>query len=254
MSLNESTTVLADLDKAISLDSSYVKAYTRKFNHLISLGELAMAEQTLEQIRQIDKDNSQIEQLASWISAVKYNDGLYSKAIDKGDYREALHYCDNILKICTRSQSVQLKRAEALAHCLRHEEVIGIVDSILRKDGTNSEAFYIRGLSLYYQDNLEKALAHFEKALKFEPEHLKSIRQLKKARSFRSIKENAKNAVNSCNLSQAVELYKEALNVDPTHRIGNAKVHFNLSIVYGRVRIGIGGVKKLESFPRLVTN
>ena len=246
MSLNEPATVLVDLDKAISLDLSYVKAYTRKFNHLLWLGELATAEQLIDQMRQIDKENSQIEQLAARISAIKYNEGIYNKAIDKGDYREALHYIDNIVKTCGHSQQVQLKRAEALAHCLRHEEVIGIVDSILRKDVTNSEAYFIRGLSLYYQDNLEKALAHFEKALKFEPEHRKSIRFLKMARSFRNIKEQGKSAVSSGDLNKAVEFYKEALNVDPTHRIGNAKVHFNLSIVYGRQKKHKEAIKECD--------
>lgn len=237
MSLSDPDTVLTDLDKAIALDSGYLKAYTRKFNHLLSFGKLDLAEQTVDQIRQIDKDNSQIEQMVSRISSIKYNESVYNKAIDKGDYREALHYVDNILKVCSHSQHVQLKRAEALAFCLRHEEVIGIVDSILRKDVTNSEAYFIRGLSLYYQDNLDKALAHFEKALKLEPEHRKSISFLKKARTFRNIKEQAKTALTKGELTKAIEFYREALNIDPAHRIGNSKCHLNLAIVYGRVRI-----------------
>lgn len=237
MSLGEPDTVLADLDKAITLDSGYLKAYTRKFNHLLSLGELASAEQTVEQIRQIDAKNAQIEQLVSRITSIKYNESVYNKAIDKGDYREALHYIDNIQKVCTHSQHVQLKRAEAMAHCLRHTEVLDVVDLILRKYPTNSEAYYIRGLSLYYQDNMDKALAHFEKALKLEPEHRKSIRFLKKARSFRSLKEQGKDALTKGDLNKAAELYKEVLGVDSTHRIANAKIHLNLSIVYGKVCI-----------------
>lgn len=241
MSLGEPDSVLADLDRAIQLDPSYLKAYSRKFNHLLSLGEFVKAEQIVEQIKRCGRNAAEIENEVSKmnverIGTVKYNQGLYEKAVSKGDYREALHYIETILVTCAHSRDMKLRKAEALAYLLRHEEVINIVDTILRKDGTNSEALFVRGLSLYLQDNVEKAKAHFQKALRFEPEHRKSIEFLKKAKLFQSLKEEGKNAVRNGELAKAIELFQKALGVDGNNKLANAKVHFNLSVVYKRVR------------------
>lgn len=242
MSLAEPDSVLADLDKAIQLDPGYLKAYSRKFNHLLSLGELVKAELIVEQIRRSGKDSGQIEnEIAKMhvdrIGKIKWNQSFYDKAVMKGDYREALHYLDQILSFCSHAQDVKLKKAETLAYLLKHEQVIDIVDSILRRESTNSEAYFIRGLSLYFQDNLDKCIAHFQQALRFEPEHRKSIEFLKKAKQFCNLKEEGKRSVNGGDLKKGIELFQKALCIDVNNKLGNAKVHFNLSVVYRRVRI-----------------
>lgn len=45
---------------------------------------------------------------------------------------------------------------------------------LIRADGTNADAIYVRGLSLYYLDNIEKACAHFQQVLRFAPDHVKA--------------------------------------------------------------------------------
>ena len=237
MSLNELNTVQDDLDKAISLDSGYMKAYTRKFNYLVSIGELVKAEQVVDQIKSFDEDNQQINQLSQKISNIKYNLICYDKAIDKDDHRQALFYIDNVLNLCPSSVHLKLKKAESLAYLSRHDEVINIVDIILRKDSTNSDGYFIRGLSYFYQDNLDKAIAHFQQALRTEPEHKKSRLFFKKAKSIKNLKDQGKDAVTRGDLNKAVEFYKEALSVDLQHKLGNAKLYFNLSVVYGKVCI-----------------
>ena len=234
MGMNEMISILDDLDKAIGLDSGYLKAYTRKFNYLVLIGELKRAEQMIDKIKELDKDNKQIDALATKIANIKYNQSLYEKAIDKKDFREALYYVDNILTICTSSINFKLQRAESLAFLLRHEEVLDVVDAILRKDNTNSEAYFIRGLSLYYQDNLEKAIAHFQQALRTEPEHKKTMAFYKRVKKIKNLKEQGKESVSKNDLNRAVNLYKEALAIDENHKLGNAKLFFNLSVVYGK--------------------
>jgi len=234
MSLNETATVVNDLDKAISLDPGYLKAYTRKFNYLISIGDLSMAKQVIAQIESVDKDNSEVAKLTDRIRNIKYNENCYEKAISKNEHREALFYMDNLLNLCPLSINLKLKKAESLAYLLRHEDVISIVDGILRKDTTNSDGYFIRGLSYFYQDNLEKAIAHFQQALRWEPEHKKSHLFFKRAKLIKQLKEQGKDAVTKGDLNKAIEHYKEALAVDSSNKLGNAKLYFNLSVVYGK--------------------
>ena len=45
---------------------------------------------------------------------------------------------------------------------------------ILRQDSMCADAVYVRGLCLYYQDNVEKAFQHFKQVLVFAPDHTKA--------------------------------------------------------------------------------
>lgn len=50
-----------------------------------------------------------------------------------------------------------------------------MIDSdILRLDQNNPDALLVRGLCLYYQDNIDKAFAHFKQVLVMAPDHVKA--------------------------------------------------------------------------------
>lgn len=49
-----------------------------------------------------------------------------------------------------------------------------VANDILRQDKINADAIYIRGLCLYNNDDFEKALTHFQQALRLAPDHLKA--------------------------------------------------------------------------------
>jgi DnaJ family protein C protein 7 len=38
----------------------------------------------------------------------------------------------------------------------------------------NADAIFIRGLCLYYEDNIDKAFQHFQQVLRLAPDHLKA--------------------------------------------------------------------------------
>lgn len=42
------------------------------------------------------------------------------------------------------------------------------------KEALNSDALFVRGLSLYYQDNIEKAQQHFQQVLRLNPDNSKA--------------------------------------------------------------------------------
>ena len=39
------------------------------------------------------------------------------------------------------------------------------------QDSTNVDAIFVRGLCLYYEDNVDKAFTHFQQVLRFAPDH-----------------------------------------------------------------------------------
>lgn len=49
-----------------------------------------------------------------------------------------------------------------------------ILSDILRMDSTNGDALYVRGLCLYYEDCIDKAVQFFIQALRMAPDHEKA--------------------------------------------------------------------------------
>lgn len=45
---------------------------------------------------------------------------------------------------------------------------------ILRMDSTNADALYVRGICLYYEDCIDKAVQFFVQALRMAPDHDKA--------------------------------------------------------------------------------
>lgn len=49
-----------------------------------------------------------------------------------------------------------------------------LCSDILRMDSTNADALYVRGLCLYYEDCIDKAVQFFVQALRMAPDHDKA--------------------------------------------------------------------------------
>ena len=53
----------------------------------------------------------------------------------------------------------------------RYAESQNIANDLLRSDGTNADAMFVRGLCLYYEDFVDKAFSHFQQVLRLAPDH-----------------------------------------------------------------------------------
>lgn len=62
--------------------------------------------------------------------------------------------------------------------------------SCMMSDSTNADAVYVRGLCLYYGDNLEKGLTHFQRVLTLDPEHKNAKIMRVKAKNLKERREN----------------------------------------------------------------
>merc|ERR1719195_2156080 len=100
----------------------------------------------------------------------------------------------------------------------------------------NADAIYVRGLCLYYEDNVDRAFSHFTQVLRFAPDHVKAKEIYKKAKSLKTKKEEGNTAFKAGNLDEAYRLYSEALQIDPCNRTTNAKLYFNRATVASKLK------------------
>ena len=119
-------------------------------------------------------DNQTFELERTSLEFLDKHESNLRSAFDQKDYRKALYHIDQALKIASASQRLKLSRAECLAYLGRFKEAQDMSNDLLRNDSTNVEAIHIRGLCLYYEDNLDKALSHFQQVLKLAPDFAKA--------------------------------------------------------------------------------
>ena len=122
----------------------------------------------------------------------------------------------------------------------RYKEAQEVANDLLRTDSTNIEAIYIRGLCLYYEDNIDKAFTHFQQVLKLAPDHSKAKEAFKRARQLKTKKDEGNEAFKANKFEEAARLYSEALLVDPDNKISNAKLYFNRGTVASKVNLSKG--------------
>lgn len=77
-------------------------------------------------------------------------------------------------------------KAECLALLKRYQEAQEIVNDVLNNiDKQNVDAIYVRGMCMYYMDNIDRAFSHFQHALKLAPDHTKTVSIYKVRRKSR---------------------------------------------------------------------
>ncbi|KAI0239888.1 DnaJ-like subfamily C member 7 [Lamellibrachia satsuma] len=98
----------------------------------------------------------------------------------------------------------------------------------------NADAMYVRGLCLYYEDNMDKAFQHFQHVLRLAPDHQHAKSIYKKAKSLHQKKEAGNEAFRVGKLQDALVLYSEALEIDPNNVLTNSKLYNNRATVFAK--------------------
>jgi len=142
---------------------------------------------------------------------------------------------DRCCDVGTSCPRFKLTKAECLALLGRYQEAQELANDILHQDRTNADATYVRGMCLYYQDNVERAFMHFQEVLRLAPDHTKALEIYKKAKSLKQKKEDGNAAFKLGRYQEAYNLYTDALNVDPHNKSANTKLHFNKATVAAKL-------------------
>ncbi|KAL8609678.1 hypothetical protein ACOMHN_042717 [Nucella lapillus] len=143
----------------------------------------------------------------------------------------ALYHLESCLKTSPASHRWKVQRAEALVFLGRQQAAQEQANDVLVREPLNADALYVRGLSMYYQDNTEKAFQHFQQVLRLAPDHVKARDAFKRAKRLSAQKEAGNRYFREERLQEAQDLYRQALAIDPLNACTNAKLFFNCAAV-----------------------
>merc|ERR1712018_566975 len=237
MMLSQYTKALDDAKTAVGLDSNFVKGYVRIAKCCIALGETSSAKQAIQQGLNIDPSSKNtFEPETTNCQYLEKQSEEIDSAFEAKDYRKALFHIEQSLNIALASKRLKVKKAECLAYLGRYGESQNIANDLLRSDGTNADAMFVRGLCLYYEDFVDKAFSHFQQVLRLAPDHQMAKDTYKRAKSLKQTKEEGNLAFKSSNWTKAHELYSQTLQIDPCNKATNAKLYFNRATVAAKLK------------------
>jgi len=231
--LGQPRQALEDAKTSTTLDPEFTKGWTRVARCCVLLGDTVSAKQALTKLGELGEENCSEQRNIDLVERMVSDS---QQAYQAKDYRKSLWCLDKALEVATHSNTIKTSRAECLAFLGRYTEASEAANSVLQFDNMNADAIYVRGLCLYYEDNVDRAFSHFTQVLRFAPDHLKAKEIYKKAKSLKTKKEEGNAAFKAGNLEEAYKLYSDALLIDPCNRTTNAKLYFNRATVASKLK------------------
>ncbi|XP_071792021.1 dnaJ homolog subfamily C member 7-like isoform X1 [Asterias amurensis] len=227
---------LEDVQRAIGIDSTLVKAYLREAKCHLALGFADASVRSLNRVIELDPHNKQAQSELRAAKLVQHHDKDSDKAFESGDFRKVVYLMDRAIEHSPASTKFKVKRAEALAKMRRFSEASQSINAILVRESLNADAIFVRGLCLYYQDIMDKAIQHFQQTLRLAPDHSDARVALKKCKLLKSKKEEGNETFKGGKYQEAYELYTQALAVDPLNVNTNAKIYCNRATVCAKLK------------------
>ena len=226
---------IEDSKRSVSIDEKFVKGYLREGKSQLIMGDYNAALRCFEKVKQYEPNNKTMDADIVNARAVKEFAEKADASFKKADYRTVIYFMDRCLQHSTRCAHFQLVKAECLTMLGRYQEAQEIANDIVMRDQTNSDALYVRGMCLYYQDNTEKAFQHFQRVLQYTPDHDKAKVFYRKAKQLQQKKEQGNQAFRAGNWQEAYNLYTESLEIDPFNKTINASHNFDRATTSAKV-------------------
>uniref|UniRef100_A0A673ZCQ3 DnaJ homolog subfamily C member 7 n=2 Tax=Salmo trutta TaxID=8032 RepID=A0A673ZCQ3_SALTR len=236
MMLSRHREALEDSQQAVRLDDTFMKGHLREGKCHLSLGNAMAASRCFHRVLELEPDNSQAQQEVKNADSVLEYEKMAELGFEKHDFRMVVFCMDRALESASACHRFKVLKAECLAMLGRYPEAQSVASDILRMDATNGDALYVRGLCLYYEDCIDKAVQFFVQALRMAPDHEKARLACRNAKALKAKKEDGNKAFKDGNYDAAYELYSEALTIDPNNIKTNAKLFCNRGTVGSKLK------------------
>ena len=242
MSANRYEEALADSKAAEEIDSSNVKVLHRLARIYCSLGRPADALDVLSRLSSMKpvsaSDIAQAEQMQQHLAQAE---NVLREGTSGSMAIHALDQAERGLGVgVERPRKWLLLRGEAylkMGNVNALGEAQNVAMSLLRRNHKDPEALVLRGRALYGQGENEKALQHFREALNCDPDFKDAVKFLRLVQKLDRMKEEGNSAFKIGRYRQAVELYGQALEVDPSNKGTNSKILQNRAMASIKVCI-----------------
>uniref|UniRef100_A0A8C7Y9Q7 DnaJ homolog subfamily C member 7 n=1 Tax=Oryzias sinensis TaxID=183150 RepID=A0A8C7Y9Q7_9TELE len=227
---------LEDSQQAVRLDDGFMKGHLREGKCHLSLGNAMAAARCFQKVLELEPSNKEAQLEKKNATTLLEYERMADFSFDKRDFRKVVYCMDRAIALAPTCQRFKILKAECLALLGRYPEAQSVASDILRMDATNADALYVRGLCLYYEDCIDKAVQFFVQALRMAPDHEKARLACRNAKALKAKKEEGNQVFKNCSYDAAYQLYTEALAIDPNNIKTNAKLYCNRATAGAKVK------------------
>merc|ERR1712226_38028 len=231
MMLSKYDKALEDARVSLQIDPNFVKGHLREAKCHLIMGVASPAIVSYEKALALEPNNNVAISELQQAKALQQFEQQAEQAYQNQDYRKVVYCMDRCKDVSPECTKFKVLKAECLALLKRYQESQELANDLLRADGNNADAIYVRGLCLYYQDNVQKAFQHFQQVLRLAPDHQRARTAYRNAKLLNQKKEEGNEAFRTGKLTKAYDVYSEALAIDPNNVFVNSKLYCNRATV-----------------------
>lgn len=229
---------LVDLDRALSVDSTFFQGYLNRGRLLRQMCRFKEAEKDFDKVLELKPGHSHgTKDLKQSVHAA----ALLEKAtalFDAEDFDQAAEALENVLDISSECAQARLLRAKLALKKKDFSDAVAEAGRVLKLDDGDLDALLVRGNAYFYLADHDVALRHYQSGLRLDPEHGELKKQYFKLKLLLRKTKAAEEALEKNKLRTAVEAYYAALEVVPDHDLHNIKL--NMGLCKALVKLGRG--------------
>jgi DnaJ homolog subfamily C member 3 len=222
---------LADLNSALAINPLYEAVLVQRAKLQLRMGRCEEAAADFQKLRSINPASKDLSLEGDALNCVRALREANNHYVNRHWHAAAQHLSEAI-RYTDQSAAVFMRRAWCHYHAGEHYEAIADTGKVLRLEPDSIEALELRGNSYYVIGELDTAMNHYRKGLKYDPEHdgcKGGYRLVKKMEGFKSKAIKAKAAGD---FEQAIKHLLSLISVDPEHRILTPKAFIELAEAY----------------------
>ena len=234
LKLRNYSVCISDADLAIQQDKKYAKAYRRKAQGYLGMGDLHMARVTYEDADAVCGDDQSISRSLRNIREAEHYYDRIDSSINEGS--KALSYIDKVAAFVPEFEHIKLKKVEVLAKLGKTAEAISLSNHLLPAFKHNPEYYYTKGLAYFYGSQSEQARKALSECLRLDPAHVKCRSLIRNSKRFEDCKERANAAYKEGKYEEAIINFTECLQINLGYRMYDAIIYCNRSLAYMQVK------------------
>lgn len=216
---------LEDCRRSIDLNKGFLKGYIRASQCYMHMGDLDNARKIL-----LSANKSSNPSLATELRKVeKLQDQLAAarEKIERGEFKEGQKALEPVLLEADDSLELQLLSLRCDIGLKRFAEVQSAVNGLYKMHPDNTAVVTLRGIAQYYTGNVQMAIKHFQHVLQLDPDNKQAFQMFKMVKKLEALKADGNKAFSDGKYAEAIELFSQALGLDPLNDSYNAALYCN---------------------------
>lgn len=167
-------------------------------------------------------------------NCVMYKEAAERSYLEK-DYHSAAQYYQELQQFLPSNIEIVWPKALSLFHTKNYYGVISETGRLLKHQPQNIEAYRLRGDAYYRLGEHDQALAHYREGLKLDPEHKECKTGHKHVKNLEKKKSKGQEAFDKKEYVKSIEIWTDAMKIDPSHLAFNRPLMLQLVLAYSRL-------------------